>query len=443
MFEEFVFPPVPPPPFALFLTGSKTNVGLNVDLVLSKAIRIAYINLKGKSFIYFLIGVRINLALKDQKGIKMTNSMNVVNVKEAFEMLQDFASAKLPVCMIGPAGVGKSSIVAQLCDYLTQKTGEMHHLVDLRLSQMDPSDLRGILFPNKETKTADWFAPSCLPHDPDWKGVVLLDEIFSAPQMLQAAAYQLVLDRKLGEYTLPEGAVIIAAGNGNAEKGLYFKMLSPLANRFAHVSITPDFEVWKEWAMEGNKIHPFLLGFLEMYRNRFHEFTPNSTENAFPTPRTWEFLSKMLPTKVEEVEDKRFMRLASAWVGSSAALDLLAFKEVMTSSIKADDVLSGKKYTVPSDKGVCFALQCGIVYAAKEKKDRGEDLSLVKEALIGFVCKVLDEHGEAMATSFFQDYARYAGVTNFSDPNHRKEIKEKYREFVSRVRPIIQESIKK
>jgi MoxR-like ATPase len=121
-------------------------------------------------------------------------------------------------------------------------------LYDLRLALMDPSDIKGVLYYNTEMHTATWSAPPDLPTKEEaakYPVVVLfLDEMNSAPPATQAAAYQLVLNRKVGTYELPDNAVIVAAGNRDTDRGVTYRMPAPLANRFIHLTLRPDFETW-------------------------------------------------------------------------------------------------------------------------------------------------------------------------------------------------------
>ena len=157
---------------------------------------------------------------------------------------------KRPIFLWGPPGVGKSDIVQQITD---EANGFMF---DLRLGQMDPTDLRGMPFFNKELGVMDWAPPIDLPSAEFAKDypmiTVFLDEMNSAPASVQAAAYQLVLNRRLGKYVLPDNVVIIAAGNRESDKGVTFRMPTPLANRFVHVEIRADFEAWVDWAVKNN-----------------------------------------------------------------------------------------------------------------------------------------------------------------------------------------------
>ena len=136
-----------------------------------------------------------------------------------------------PVMLWGPPGVGKSQMVAQVAEKNNIP------VIDIRLSQMEPSDLRGIPF--KNGAEVEWAIPSMLPntkrHGP--KGILFLDEITSAPPSVSAAAYQLILDRKLGNYEVPKGWAIFAAGNRQGDRGVTYTMPAPLANRFSHYEV--------------------------------------------------------------------------------------------------------------------------------------------------------------------------------------------------------------
>ena len=141
--------------------------------------------------------------------------MKASNISTVVNKLID---QKLPVFIWGAPGIGKSSIVKQIA-----KQRELE-FIDLRLSLLDPTDLKGIPFFNSETKEGIWAKPSFLPSKQDSKGILFLDEINTAPPAVQASAYQLILDRKVGEYELPEGWSIVAAGNRENDRGVVYKM---------------------------------------------------------------------------------------------------------------------------------------------------------------------------------------------------------------------------
>ncbi|MBP6583288.1 MAG: AAA family ATPase, partial [Chromatiaceae bacterium] len=147
-----------------------------------------------------------------------------------------------PVMLWGPPGVGKSQMVAQIA----ARHGTP--MIDIRLSQMEPSDLRGIPF--RVGNKVEWAIPALLPnleyHGPS--GILFLDEITSAPPAVSAAAYQLILDRRLGEYEVPEHWAIFAAGNRQGDRGVTYAMPAPLANRFSHFEVDTHLDDWVAWA---------------------------------------------------------------------------------------------------------------------------------------------------------------------------------------------------
>ena len=193
---------------------------------------------------------------------------------------------KLPVFIWGAPGIGKSSIVKAIA-----KEQELEFL-DLRLSLLDPTDLKGIPFFNAETNEGVWAKPSFLPSNPDSKGILFLDEINTAPPAVQASAYQLILDRKVGEYELPEGWSIIAAGNRENDRGVVYKMPPPLANRFVHFEMEVDFDDWKAWAYSA-KIDASIIGYLAYDKSMLFTFDATSNEKSFATPRSWEYVDSL------------------------------------------------------------------------------------------------------------------------------------------------------
>ena len=146
---------------------------------------------------------------------------------------------KRPIFIWGPPGIGKSDIVRQIGDSIEA------HVIDIRLSLWEPTDIKGIPYFDSKQGTMVWAPPSELPDEKMAKKhkqiIVFLDEMNSAPPAVQAAAYQLILNRKVGTYTLPDNVLIVAAGNREADKGVTYRMPAPLANRFVHLEIKVDF----------------------------------------------------------------------------------------------------------------------------------------------------------------------------------------------------------
>lgn len=185
----------------------------------------------------------------------------------------------------GACGVGKSQIAAQVAERLKIS------FRDIRATLLDPVDLRGLPRIDSATNRTVWTTPEFLPTDGE--GILLLDELTAAPTMVQAACYQLVLDRKLGEYVLPDGWFILAAGNPASERGATFTMVRPLRNRFTHITIAPNMDDWCKWALLAG-IRPEIIAFLRFRPQLLHSPDIASDANAWPTPRSWEMASKVL-----------------------------------------------------------------------------------------------------------------------------------------------------
>ena len=205
---------------------------------------------------------------------------------ELAETLALLVEARQPCLVWGPPGCAKSQIAQQVA----AAAGRTY--VDVRALLLDPVDLRGIPWRDDRGRTR-WAPPVFLPPSDDtglW--LVNLEELPSAVSMVQAAMYQLALERKCGEYELPDGASLIACGNRESDRGVTHRMPTPLASRFVHLEIRADVPDWCAWGA-AHGIAPEVLFFIQMRPDLLHQFDPQSKEKAFPCPRTWEFVSNI------------------------------------------------------------------------------------------------------------------------------------------------------
>lgn len=280
--------------------------------------------------------------------------MIATQLKEALIPLID---SKIPTFIWGSPGVGKSSLVAQIADQKDMR------FIDLRLSLLDPTDLRGIPFFESDEKKAIWAKPEFLP-DTNSKeyGILFLDEINSAPPTIQAAAYQLILDRKIGEYTLPKNYAIIAAGNYENDRGVTYRMPTPLANRFVHLNFDLDFESWKLWAYENN-IDKRIISYLSYKSSDLFMFDPKSTSKSFATPRSWKFVDDILKS---DLDKKLYENVIGGAIGLEIAQEFLNYAKVMDELPSIQDIIAGKGVEVPTKNSALYAMCIGIVYALKE-----------------------------------------------------------------------------
>ena len=266
-----------------------------------------------------------------------------------------------PVMLWGAPGIGKSQIISQVA---------IEHnvpMIDIRLSQMEPSDLRGIPFKNGDL--VDWSIPSLLPDAARHgeQGILFLDEITSAPPTVSAAAYQLILDRRLGDYIVPDGWVIFAAGNRQGDRGVTYSMPAPLANRFSHYELDVNLDDGVAWAYKNN-IDERIIGFLRYRPEHLFEFDPAHNPVAFPSPRTWEFAHRAL----QKFDDNLnlFRQAASACVGEVAGVEVATFIEHLEDLPDLDAIINGESVSIPDAIDLQYAICSALVGRAISVKGK-------------------------------------------------------------------------
>ncbi len=277
-----------------------------------------------------------------------------------------------PVMLWGPPGVGKSQLVHQI--------GVRHQVkvVDIRLSQMEPSDLRGIPF--KSGEHVEWAIPAMLP---DAKrhgetGILFLDEITSAVPSVSAAAYQLILDRRLGEYTVPDGWAIFSAGNRQGDRGVTYTMPAPLANRFSHYDVDINLDDWVSWAYR-HQIDERIIGFLRYRPELLFDFDPALNPMAFPSPRSWEFAHRAL-AKFSELPQLLSGAL-QACVGHAAGIELNAFVDSLDKMPDLDAILAGEGQAPPKEIDLQYALASALVGRAIAAQGRDDSAQVIGRIL--------------------------------------------------------------
>ena len=302
--------------------------------------------------------------------MSVTESRSVTPAEAKSRILRAFKN-KRPLFLWGPPGIGKSEVVAGI----TEELGG--HMIDLRLGQMEPTDIRGIPFFNKNNEKMDWAPPIDLP-DEDLAGqypvvVLFLDEMNSAAPAVQAAGYQLILNRRIGKYKLPDNVVIVAAGNRDSDKGVTYRMPSPLANRFVHLEVRPDFEAWQTWAVS-KKVHKDVVGYLSFAKQDMFDFDPKSASRAFATPRSWSFVSDFLYD--DDATDAELTDLIAGTVGEGLAVKFMAHRKVAGQMPNPGDILSGKVTELKVKEvsamysltiSLCYELQDNYKKLGKEK----------------------------------------------------------------------------
>ena len=295
----------------------------------------------------------------------MSNTISenrTVTPNEARSRLLRAFKVKRPVFLWGPPGVGKSELVADL----TEELGGL--CIDLRLGQMEPTDLRGIPFYNKESGKMEWAQPVELPTEEmaaEYPVVTLfLDEMNVAAPAVQAAAYQLILNRRLGTYYLPKNVVIVAAGNRESDKGVSFRMPMPLANRFVHLEVRADYDSWNEWAVK-NRVHKDVVGYIGFAKNDLMDFNPRSSSRAFATPRSWSFVSEFLYD--EDATDGELSDLIAGTVGDGLGIKFMAHRKIAGQMPNPSEILAGKvKELKVKEVSAMYSLTVSMCYELQD-----------------------------------------------------------------------------
>ena len=262
------------------------------------------------------------------------------------------------VMLWGPPGVGKSQAIREIARNLEAETGTRVRVTDGRL-------LRGIPTANADKTLAVWLKPQIFQMDAS-DGVVnllFLDEISAAPQSVQAAAYQITLDRVVGEHKLPENCIVIAAGNRTTDRSVAYKMPKALANRFLHIEVEGNFSSWKAWAIE-NGINEKVVGFLSFRQNYLMGFDPSRDDLAF------------LNGVGGEVEALK--PLIAGLVGSGVAAEFMTWTRVYNDLPSLDDIFDGRMPEVPKSTDALYALISAMTVYAREHKD---DLVRIEQSI--------------------------------------------------------------
>jgi len=297
----------------------------------------------------------------------MSDNTRTVSPNKAKTSIKHALLKKRPIFLWGPPGIGKSDVIHQIGELIDA------HVIDVRLSLWEPTDIKGIpYFDSNESKMV-WAPPGELPDETlaqQHKNIILfLDEMNSAAPAVQAAAYQLILNRKVGTYRLPDNVMIVAAGNREADKGVTYRMPAPLANRFVHLEMQVNFDDWFQWAVD-NKIHKDVVGFLNFSKKDIYDFDPKSPSRSFATPRSWSFVSELLS---DNIDDSTTTDLVAGAVGEGLAVKFMAHRKIAASMPNPTEILAGKvKEMKTKEISAMYSLTISLCYELKDASDKGD-----------------------------------------------------------------------
>lgn len=285
----------------------------------------------------------------------------------------------------GTFGIGKSDAIVQFAKRMAEKLGlvmsenpndindeKKFMVIKLPLHQMDVSEIKGIPFTN-EDRTSTVFLPlGLLPKK--GQGIIFLDEFNLAAPMVQSNAYQLILERKLGFYQIPDGFTVVAAGNMLDDNGHTFDMAVPLKNRFIHFQLRmPTYDEWmKSWAVKAGIDHR-IISYLAFQQDALYRYDVNMAEDLFsiPSPRTWVMASDM----IDGITDQELLeKYVGAAVGAAMGMEFVSWLN-LSKSYDIDGIYKGKDFEVPAEDEVdqTYSLISALIgfYLNKLKESKG------------------------------------------------------------------------
>jgi hypothetical protein len=279
---------------------------------------------------------------------------------------------RLSLMIWGPPGIGKSSIVAQAA------AGAGFEFIDVRLSQLAPTDLRGLPVPDRQADgggIARWYPPEFLPRE--GRGVLFLDELNMAAPTMQGVAQQLILDRRVGSYVLPEGWFVWAAGNRKEDRASVFDMPAPLANRFVHLEVLPDLESFKAHAI-ARGVSERILSFLSFRPDLLHRIDPGRP--AWPSPRSWFMADALLRAGLD----------ADGVIGAPAGAEFRAHCAVYDALPDLDTILAGRGGAIPCPQEVStrYAAVIGLALRARSAEQAANGLQWVQGGMPAEWCRL-------------------------------------------------------
>ena len=326
-----------------------------------------------------------------------------MNTEQLEKALMATIVARQPTFIWGPGGIGKSDVVHQVSakygaamednamEYEINMRNRVAllmdnnpHLIDVRASQMDPTDVRGL--PKIDGDYAKWLPPDEFPRegrDPK-HGVLFLVEFPDAPPLVKGALYRLTLDRKVGDYTLPNGWAVVAAGNRQEDGGLYSRMPLPLLNRFTHIELEVSVNTWRKWAI--HHLIPEIVQYISWRPDSLY-IPPKSDgkDKAFPTPRSWEFASRLVETMQKMSIDKDVeLELLSGTIGQAEAIELVGFLRIFRELPNPDAILMNPDTSdIPDKPEVLYALVGALSHRAT-KNNAGRIIKVAERLPLEF-----------------------------------------------------------
>ena len=276
-----------------------------------------------------------------------------MNTKQLSKAIIKILTARLCPMITGSPGIGKSDVIRQVAKQFNLK------VIDMRLSQCDPTDMLG--FPTHDGERMTYAPPKHFPlqsMDQIPEGfdgwLLLLDEISSAPLSVQASAYKLVLDRQVGEHDLHKNVAICCAGNKETDGAIVNRMGTAMQSRLIHLELDIDVPQWLSWAVT-NDIDHRIMGYIEGRPGHLHNFDPDHDDKTFACPRTWEFASKILKQMDEDDLDD-LLEILSGTLSVGVAHEFTSYLRYCTNLPSIGDLIRmPTTVDIPTDPSMLYA----------------------------------------------------------------------------------------
>ena len=283
-----------------------------------------------------------------------------VSPKQASRLVLKALKAKLVPMLHSSPGCAKSSIIHAIAKEHKLK------LIDLRLSQMDITDMQGLPYFNEDHTKSSFVPPDYFPLESDplpanYNGwLIFFDELSSAPPLMQAASYKIILDRLVGQAKLHSKVAIVAAGNLTTDKAVVSRMSTALQSRLVHLKIELHAKDWLEWATK-NDIDYRITSYIGWKPDALHVFDPNHNDLTFSCARTWEFTSDIL--KDEPVVEMDILPLLAGTIGEGPAREFQAFTNIFEELPTIDEIIANPTgVNISAEPSIKFALS-GLITA--------------------------------------------------------------------------------
>ncbi|AZU98186.1 ATPase [Salmonella phage SE_PL] len=343
------------------------------------------------------------------------------------------------------------------------------NFIDFRLSQIDPTDLRGIPVPEKifldmdgksliesELKEVQdyiaetaviWAAPKVLKLPSDWKGVILFDEINSAMPIVQAASYQLILDRCVGEMKLPKDCLILAAGNRETDGGVTFTLATPLRDRMTHVEMEPNHQDWIDDYAIGKRLNPATVAFINNTGTKFfNTLNPNDPSHSGGTsPRSWERVAQYEDLNDGSLDKEVYRAMIAGRIGEAAAISYIEYVENVSKLPDTMKILNGeiKELDGSLDISANYFISLNLVYKIidlyaqkQEKKLEVDEWSRLANNFIIFLEKNFSEYSAELAVLAIRTLTQARVQLSYKEVPAFQDFVKRYQDLVRRARTL-------